>query len=83
MDALKEILAKKRKAAELEFGGRTNVKRVEIEQARIQQLRAEERNELELKARPMLHTFTLTSAFCNHGTNAMPFALHFRKSSAH
>ena len=53
MDALKEILAKKRKAAELEFGGRTNVKRVEIEQARIQQLRAEERNELELKARPM------------------------------
>lgn len=49
MDGLKALLAKKRKAAEQEFGGRTQVKRVEIEQARIQQLRTEEHVENEAK----------------------------------
>ena len=49
MDGLKALLAKKRKAAEQEFGGRTQVNRVEIEQARIQQLRNEEHIENDVK----------------------------------
>ena len=49
MNGLKALLAKKRKAADEEFGGRKQVKRVDIEQARIKQLRTEERNELGVK----------------------------------
>lgn len=49
MDGLKALLAKKRKAADEEFGGRKQVKRVEIEQARIKQLRTEEQDELGAK----------------------------------
>ena len=49
MDGLKALLAKKRKAADEEFGGRKQVKRVDIEQARIKQLRTEEQNELGVK----------------------------------
>lgn len=49
MDGLKALLAKKRKAAEQEFGGKTQVKRLEIEQARIQQLRNEEHTENNVK----------------------------------
>ena len=54
MDGLKALLAKKRKAAEQEFGGRTQVKRVEIEQARIQQLRNEENIENDVKVQHYL-----------------------------
>ncbi len=53
MDGLKALLARKRKAAEQEFGGRTQVKRVEIEQARIQQLRSEEHKENDAKVRQL------------------------------
>ena len=49
MEGLKALLAKKRKAAEQEFGCRTHVKRVEIEEARIQQLRSEEHDENDAK----------------------------------
>ena len=49
MDSLKALLAKKRKAADEEFGGRKQVKRLDIEQARIQQLRTEEQQELVAK----------------------------------
>lgn len=51
MDGLKALLAKKRKAAQDEFGGRTSVKRVEIEQTRLNQLRNEERAEIAAKVR--------------------------------
>lgn len=51
MDGLKSLLAKKRKAAEEEFGGRKQVKRVDIEQARIKQLRTEEQHELDTKVK--------------------------------
>lgn len=49
MDGLKALLAKKRKAADEETNGRGSVKRADIEQARIQQLRSEERQELDAK----------------------------------
>lgn len=49
MDGLKALLAKKRKAADAEFGGRKQVRRVDIEQARIKQLRTEEQHELQAK----------------------------------
>lgn len=49
MDGLKALLAKKRKAADEEFGGRKQVRRVDIEQARIKKLRTEEQNELQVK----------------------------------
>ena len=49
MEGLKALLAKKRKAADEEFGGRKQVRRVDIEQARINQLRTEEKAELQAK----------------------------------
>lgn len=55
MDGLKALLAKKRKAADEEFGGRKQVKRVDIEQARIKQLRTEEQNELGAKVSSLVH----------------------------
>ena len=55
MDGLKALLAKKRKAADEEFGGRKQVKRVDIEQARIKQLRTEEQNELGVKVMSSLY----------------------------
>ena len=58
MDGLKALLAKKRKAADEEFGGRTQVKRIDIEQARIKQLRNEEQNELGVKVVCSLHIGT-------------------------
>ena len=51
MDGLKALLAKKRKAAQEEFGGKSSAKRVEIEQTRLDQLRNEERVEIAAKVR--------------------------------
>ena len=55
MNGLKALLAQKRKAADEEFGGRKQVKRVDIEQARIKQLRSEEQNELGVKVTSSLY----------------------------
>lgn len=68
MDGLKALLAKKRKSADEEFGGRTQVKRIDIEQARIKQLRNEEQNELGVKVICSLHIGT--------GIHNLFFCLH-------
>ncbi|KAK9829564.1 hypothetical protein WJX72_006515 [[Myrmecia] bisecta] len=49
MDSLKALLDKKRKAAQTEFGGRKFVKRSEIEELRLRQLRTEEAQEAQEK----------------------------------
>lgn len=66
MDGLKALLAKKRKAAQAEFGGRTSVKRVEIEQTRLDQLRDEERAEIAAKVvRNLLELKPFTCPRCS------------------
>ena len=64
MDGLKALLAKKRKAAQEEFGGRSCAKRVEIEQTRLDQLRNEERIEIAAKVRQVVEQILF--AVCTH-----------------
>lgn len=78
MDGLKALLAKKRKAADEEFGGRKQVKRVDIEQARIKQLRTEEQHELGVKVTNSPHIGT--SDCC---LPCRPESLVCRKQSVH